>query len=146
MKKLIASLVALLALAVTVPAQAAGGGIPWDKFPTEKMQDTAALQRGAKLFVNYCLNCHAAGPDKNAPAEAAAADLDRSVLADQARALAAAVHAVMGDEGEAVAAECAGRTVAAAKRAQLRLLYDAYTRVLPSSATSSTSYGSCLPL
>ena len=60
MKKLIASLVALLALAVTVPAQAAGGGIPWDKFPTEKMQDTAALQRGAKLFVNYCLNCHAA--------------------------------------------------------------------------------------
>ena len=60
MKKLIASLVALLALAVTVPAQAAGGGIAWDKFPVEKMQDTAALQRGAKLFVNYCLNCHAA--------------------------------------------------------------------------------------
>ena len=34
--------------------------IPWDKFPTEKLTDLAALQNGAKLFVNYCLNCHSA--------------------------------------------------------------------------------------
>jgi len=63
MKKLIASLLALvfatLALLAT-GAQANTGGIHWDKFPQEKMNDTAALQRGAKLFVNYCLNCHSA--------------------------------------------------------------------------------------
>jgi ubiquinol-cytochrome c reductase cytochrome c1 subunit len=62
MKKFIASLLvaAAASLAALAPAQANTGGIAWDKFPQEKMQDTAALQRGAKLFVNYCLNCHAA--------------------------------------------------------------------------------------
>jgi ubiquinol-cytochrome c reductase cytochrome c1 subunit len=56
MKKLIASLL----LALTGGAFAAGGGIAWDRFPKEKMSDMAALQNGAKLFANYCLNCHAA--------------------------------------------------------------------------------------
>jgi ubiquinol-cytochrome c reductase cytochrome c1 subunit len=41
-------------------AQANEGGAPWDKFPTDRVTDTAALQNGAKLFVNYCLNCHSA--------------------------------------------------------------------------------------
>jgi ubiquinol-cytochrome c reductase cytochrome c1 subunit len=41
-------------------AQAASGGIAWDKFPVEKLTENASLQRGAKLFVNYCLNCHSA--------------------------------------------------------------------------------------
>jgi ubiquinol-cytochrome c reductase cytochrome c1 subunit len=41
-------------------AQAAGGGIAWDKFPDKRVTDMAALQNGAKLFTNYCLNCHAA--------------------------------------------------------------------------------------
>lgn len=58
MKKLIVSLLAVLALAGT--AHAAGGGIAWDRFPTQKANDLASLQNGAKLFVNYCLNCHAA--------------------------------------------------------------------------------------
>ncbi|PTT91533.1 cytochrome c1, partial [Pelomonas sp. HMWF004] len=58
MKKLIAILLATLGFLGN--AQAAGGGIEWDKFPKEKMSDMAALQSGAKLFVNYCLNCHAA--------------------------------------------------------------------------------------
>jgi ubiquinol-cytochrome c reductase cytochrome c1 subunit len=40
--------------------QAASGGLAWDKFPVEKLTDDASLQHGAKLFVNYCLNCHAA--------------------------------------------------------------------------------------
>src|SRR5690606_34226346 len=40
--------------------QAAGGTVALDKFPTERVTDLAALQNGAKLFVNYCLNCHAA--------------------------------------------------------------------------------------
>ena len=48
------------ALTVLSPAQASGGGVAWDKFPTERMTDMAALQNGAKLFANYCLNCHAA--------------------------------------------------------------------------------------
>jgi ubiquinol-cytochrome c reductase cytochrome c1 subunit len=58
MKKLILTLLAVLAFSGA--AQAAGGGIPWDKFPKERMTDLAALQNGAKLFANYCLNCHAA--------------------------------------------------------------------------------------
>jgi cytochrome c1 len=41
-------------------AFAASGGIAWDKFPKERVNDLASLQNGAKLFVNYCLNCHEA--------------------------------------------------------------------------------------
>jgi ubiquinol-cytochrome c reductase cytochrome c1 subunit len=58
MKKLIATL--LTCFSLVSGAFAAAGGIEWDKFPREKMQDMAALQNGAKLFVNYCLNCHSA--------------------------------------------------------------------------------------
>jgi ubiquinol-cytochrome c reductase cytochrome c1 subunit len=58
MKRLLISLFAALAFASA--AQASEGGYPLDKFPLEKMQDIAALQNGAKLFVNYCLNCHSA--------------------------------------------------------------------------------------
>lgn len=59
MKKLILSLLAGLAL-FTGAAQASSEGPAWDTFPKERVTDTAALQNGAKLFVNYCLNCHAA--------------------------------------------------------------------------------------
>ncbi len=59
MKKLILTLVTWLTLAGG--AQAASVGIAWDKFPTERVTDLAALQNGAKLFVNHCLNCHSAG-------------------------------------------------------------------------------------
>lgn len=58
MKKLILSLLACLAFAG--PVAASGDGVAWDKFPKERTTDLAALQNGAKLFVNYCLNCHAA--------------------------------------------------------------------------------------
>lgn len=58
MKKIILTLVMVLGLAAG--AHAAGGGIAWDKFPQEKATDLPALQNGAKLFTNYCLNCHAA--------------------------------------------------------------------------------------
>jgi ubiquinol-cytochrome c reductase cytochrome c1 subunit len=58
MKKLILWLLASLAL--VSGAQAAVGGIAWDQFPKERVTDMAALQHGAKLFTNYCLNCHAA--------------------------------------------------------------------------------------
>ena len=58
MKKFIATL--LIGLGLASSALANTGGIEWDKFPKEKMTDIAALQHGAKLFVNYCLNCHSA--------------------------------------------------------------------------------------
>ncbi|MGY0193487.1 cytochrome c1 [Leptothrix sp. BB-4] len=56
---LLASLVACAAL-LAPAAHANTGGIEWDKFPVDKLHDTGALQRGAKVFVNYCLNCHSA--------------------------------------------------------------------------------------
>jgi ubiquinol-cytochrome c reductase cytochrome c1 subunit len=57
-KNFIAGCMAVLCL--VSGAQANEGGAPWDKFPTDRVTDTAALQNGAKLFVNYCLNCHSA--------------------------------------------------------------------------------------
>ena len=59
MKKLLLTLLAALSLAAGA-VRAAGDGIAWDKFPAERVTDLAALQNGAKLFANYCLNCHAA--------------------------------------------------------------------------------------
>jgi ubiquinol-cytochrome c reductase cytochrome c1 subunit len=60
MHKMIKKLLVSLLVAFAGAVQAAGGGVAWDKFPTEKLSDQAALQNGAKLFVNYCLNCHGA--------------------------------------------------------------------------------------
>lgn len=48
-----------LAMGLVAGVQASGGGMAWDKAP-KKTNDMAALQNGAKLFVNYCLNCHSA--------------------------------------------------------------------------------------
>jgi ubiquinol-cytochrome c reductase cytochrome c1 subunit len=58
MKKILASLLA--AIALMSGAHAANTALVLDKFPKERVTDLAALQNGAKLFVNYCLNCHAA--------------------------------------------------------------------------------------
>jgi ubiquinol-cytochrome c reductase cytochrome c1 subunit len=58
MKKILISL--LVSLGCMSGAWASGGDtIAWDKAPN-KTNDLAALQNGAKLFVNYCLNCHSA--------------------------------------------------------------------------------------
>jgi ubiquinol-cytochrome c reductase cytochrome c1 subunit len=57
MKKLIFVLTA--AFWLVSGAQASEGGLAWDKAPN-KTNDVVALQNGAKLFVNYCLNCHSA--------------------------------------------------------------------------------------
>jgi ubiquinol-cytochrome c reductase cytochrome c1 subunit len=48
-----------LVMGLTLGAQANVGGPAWDRAPN-KTNDMAALQNGAKLFVNYCLNCHSA--------------------------------------------------------------------------------------
>ncbi|MBX3586256.1 MAG: cytochrome c1 [Ramlibacter sp.] len=57
MKKIILTLIA--AFGFIAGAQANEGGVAWDKAPN-KINDLAALQNGAKLFVNYCLSCHSA--------------------------------------------------------------------------------------
>lgn len=54
MKKLLAVL-----LLVPVIAWGAEEGYPLDRAP-DRMDNLAALQNGARLFVNYCLNCHSA--------------------------------------------------------------------------------------
>lgn len=55
-KKLIGAVALMLTCTATL---AAGGGYPLDKAPY-RVNDMASLQNGAKLFVNYCLNCHSA--------------------------------------------------------------------------------------
>ena len=57
MKKVLIGLA--LCLGMSGAAMAAGGGIPLEKAP-QRTNDMAALQNGAKIFVNYCLNCHSA--------------------------------------------------------------------------------------
>lgn len=55
---LIKSFIATLVL-LPVVALANEGGLVLDKAP-DRTTDISALQNGAKLFVNYCLNCHSA--------------------------------------------------------------------------------------
>lgn len=53
---------ALLALVLVMPvpsALAATGGYPLDSANID-LTDKASLQRGAQLFVNYCMGCHSA--------------------------------------------------------------------------------------
>jgi ubiquinol-cytochrome c reductase cytochrome c1 subunit len=57
MKKFFLALIAAFGLAAG--AHAAEGGLVWDKAPSDTT-DLASLQNGAKLFANYCLNCHSA--------------------------------------------------------------------------------------
>ncbi|MCW8919189.1 MAG: cytochrome c1 [Gammaproteobacteria bacterium] len=56
MKKLI---VACVFAVLPVLGMAAGGGVHLEKANID-LRDNASLQRGAKLFVNYCLSCHSA--------------------------------------------------------------------------------------
>lgn len=56
--KLLKKLIAVLALAPAI-VLASEATFPLDKAPN-RTQDLTALQNGAKLFVNYCLNCHSA--------------------------------------------------------------------------------------
>jgi ubiquinol-cytochrome c reductase cytochrome c1 subunit len=56
--KLLKKIIVLLA-AMPVLAFASGAAVPLDKAPVN-LYDQASLQRGAKMFVNYCLNCHSA--------------------------------------------------------------------------------------
>ncbi len=57
MRKTIAALV--LGWLPLVTLAAGGGGVPLEHANIDP-KDQASLQRGAKLFVNYCLSCHSA--------------------------------------------------------------------------------------
>lgn len=56
---MIKKLLGAIALSMTCSAALAAGGAPLDSAPS-RITDMAALQNGAKLFVNYCLGCHSA--------------------------------------------------------------------------------------
>jgi ubiquinol-cytochrome c reductase cytochrome c1 subunit len=50
----------ILALSLLLPSMVlASGGVALQKADTD-ISDTASLQAGAKLFVNYCMGCHSA--------------------------------------------------------------------------------------
>lgn len=55
MKKLLA----ILLLAAPIAAFASGAAVHLDTAPVN-LNDNASLQRGARLFANYCLSCHSA--------------------------------------------------------------------------------------
>lgn len=60
-KRLISRALVVVAASLPLASFAAGDGdYPLDPFPVAKLKDPAALQNGAKLFVNYCLSCHSA--------------------------------------------------------------------------------------
>jgi ubiquinol-cytochrome c reductase cytochrome c1 subunit len=57
---MIKKLLCALALLITCnTASASGGEFPLDRAPN-RINELTSLQNGAKLFVNYCLNCHSA--------------------------------------------------------------------------------------
>lgn len=53
-------IIALWLVCLTGPVLAAGGGGVQLQPAHNDLSDKASLQRGAKLFVNYCLSCHSA--------------------------------------------------------------------------------------
>ncbi|MGA1561958.1 MAG: cytochrome c1 [Gammaproteobacteria bacterium] len=58
MKRLVMRSILLAAGLTTSLAQAAGGGAKLEHAPID-LGDKDSLQRGAHLFVNYCMSCHA---------------------------------------------------------------------------------------
>ena len=54
------ALIALLLLSATHVVTAAGGGGPALMEANVSLSNKTSLQRGARLFVNYCLSCHSA--------------------------------------------------------------------------------------
>ena len=59
MKKLVAAFCGSLLISLSSAALASGGGMHLDEADVD-LSNQASLQRGAKYFVNYCLNCHSA--------------------------------------------------------------------------------------
>lgn len=59
MKTILLTLLAAIGLIAGAARAAEADAIAWDQAPGQTT-DLASLQNGAKLFVNYCLNCHSA--------------------------------------------------------------------------------------
>ncbi len=59
MKKLLNVIISAVFLCVTPSVLASGVGYPLEESPAD-LNDQASLQHGAKIFVNFCLNCHSA--------------------------------------------------------------------------------------
>lgn len=57
-RQILLSVAAAVALIVTPAAFAAGGPVALDATPAAKLKDKAAMQNGAKIFVNNCMGCH----------------------------------------------------------------------------------------
>lgn len=57
-RNLIAAIFALI-VAIPFDAEAAGAEVKLDRAPID-IHDQASLQRGARVFANYCLSCHSA--------------------------------------------------------------------------------------
>lgn len=57
--RLVASLAAAAVLAAPLALRAAESEVRLERAPID-VRDVASLQSGARLFVNYCLNCHSA--------------------------------------------------------------------------------------
>ena len=72
MKKLLG----VLALSLMSTLAFAEGGVHLDHAP-DRITDLAALQNGAKLFVNNCLNCHSANSMRYSDLEALGLDEDQ---------------------------------------------------------------------
>jgi ubiquinol-cytochrome c reductase cytochrome c1 subunit len=60
MKNKLASILAAVLVAASGAALAAGAPVPRMERYGGDSRDVESLQRGARLFVNYCLNCHSA--------------------------------------------------------------------------------------
>jgi ubiquinol-cytochrome c reductase cytochrome c1 subunit len=60
MKRLLLCLLTAASMLGSSATMANEGGPLLDHFPKERLTEVAALQSGARIFVNYCLNCHAA--------------------------------------------------------------------------------------
>lgn len=57
----VAAWLASAALALPLAASASEGGMKLDRMPADvSPSDPASLQRGAQVFVNYCMGCHSA--------------------------------------------------------------------------------------
>jgi ubiquinol-cytochrome c reductase cytochrome c1 subunit len=60
MKKFLVALAVAAGALWGATAHAAGEAIHMDPFPEARLKDLSSLQNGARLFANYCLNCHSA--------------------------------------------------------------------------------------
>lgn len=57
-RQILVSAAAAVTLMAAPAAFAAGGPVALDATPAAKLKDKAAMQNGAKIFVNNCMGCH----------------------------------------------------------------------------------------